>query len=468
MDIRETFRGVWIAALLLLATSIAAVAAPADLLVRAGTIVTMDPSRRVIVDGAIAIEGERILAVGPRAEIESAYDAKRIQDYPTGILLPGLLNTHTHAAMSLFRGLADDLTLDRWLQDFIFPAEARNVTPEFVYWGTRLAASEMLLSGTTLFVDMYYFEEEVARAAADAGIRTIAGQSVIQFPVPDAKNPEEGLARAEAFMKRFAGHPLVVAAVAPHALYTNDEATLRACRKLADRFGTPLVIHLSETQKEQTDMRAKYGKSPAAVLADWGVLDGPTIAAHGVWLDSADLDLLRGKPVGLAHNPGSNMMLASGVAPIGEVRKRGIPVGLGTDGPAGSNNDFNLFEEMDLAAKLQKVSRMDPTALTAKDALAMATIEGARAIRMDKEVGSLESGKRADWVLLDGKALNATPMFDVYSQIVYAFNGANVKDVMVNGVLLVENGKLVNDISDELRTKAEEFKSRTEASLQAK
>ena len=468
MDIRETFRGAWIAALFVLAASVAAIAAPADLLVRAGTIVTMDPSRRVIEDGAIAIDGERILAVGPRAEIEAAYDAKRIQDYPTGILLPGLLNTHTHAAMSLFRGLADDLTLDRWLQDFIFPAEARNVTPEFVYWGTRLAASEMLLSGTTLFVDMYYFEEEVARAAADAGIRTIAGQSVIQFPVPDAKNPEEGLARAEAFMKRFAGHPLVVAAVAPHALYTNDEATLRACRKLADKFGTPLVIHLSETQKEQTDMRAKYGKSPAAVLADWGVLDGPTIAAHGVWLDSADLDLLRGKPVGLAHNPGSNMMLASGVAPIGEIRRRGIPVGLGTDGPAGSNNDFNLFEEMDLAAKLQKVSRMDPTALTAKDALAMATIEGARAIRMDTEVGSLESGKRADWVLLDGKALNATPMFDVYSQIVYAFKGANVKDVMVNGVLLVENGKLVNDISDELRTKAEEFKSRTEASLQAK
>jgi 5-methylthioadenosine/S-adenosylhomocysteine deaminase len=260
----------------------------------------------------------------------------------------------------------------------------------------------------------------------------------------------------------------VVATVAPHALYTNDEATLRACRALADRYGVPLLIHLAETKKEQTDMLAKYGKSPAAVLSDCGIFDQPVIAAHGVWLSNADLDLMRGKPVGLVHNPGSNMMLASGVAPVGEARKRGISVGLGTDGPAGSNNDFNLFEEMDLAAKLQKVSRMDPTELTAKDAFAMATIEGARAIGMEKEIGSLEPGKRADWVVMDSTALNAVPLYDVYSQLVYAFKGANVQDVMVNGVLLVQDGKLLNDVRTELREKAAEFRRAVERSLQQK
>lgn len=443
-------------------------AAPADILVRAKTIVTMDSGRRVIEDGAIAIAGSRILAVGPRAEVEAAYQAQRAFDYPEGILIPGLLNGHAHAPMSLFRGLADDRTLEDWLKNFIFPAEARNVTPQFVYWGTRLAAAEMLLSGTTLFVDMYYFEEEVARAAADSGIRAIAGQTVIQFPAPDAKTPKEGLARAEAFLKRYAGHPLVVAAVAPRALYTNDEATIRACRALADRYGVPLVIHLSETKKEQSDMLAKYGKTPAAVLAEWGVFEKPVIAAHGVWLTHADLELMKEKPVGLIHNPGSNMMLASGVAPVGAARKLGIPVGLGTDGPAGSNNDFNLFEEMDLAAKLQKVTHADPTALSAQDAFAMATIEGARAIGMEKEIGSLEPGKRADWVVMDATAFNAIPLYDVYSQLVYAFKGADVRDVMVNGVLLVRQGKLLNDVHAELLQKAMEFQRAVKASLQQK
>lgn len=443
-------------------------AAPADILIHAKTIVTMDASRRVIADGAIAVSGSRILAVGTRAEMEAAYQAARTLDYPEGILIPGLLNGHAHAAMSLFRGIADDRTLEDWLQNFIFPAEARNVTPQFVYWGTRLAAAEMLLSGTTLFVDMYYFEEEVARAAADAGIRVIAGQTIIQFPVPDAKTPQDGLARAEAFLKRYAGHPLVTATVAPHALYTNDEATIRACRALTNRYGVPMVIHLSETRKEQEDMLAKYGKSPAAVLSEWGVFGKPLIAAHGVWLSNADLDLMRGKPVGLVHNPSSNMMLASGVAPVGAARKRGIPVGLGTDGPAGSNNDFNLFEEMDLAAKLQKVSRMDPTALTAQDAFAMATIEGARAIGLEKDLGSLEPGKRADWVVMDSTAFNAMPLYDVYSQLVYAFKGANVRDVMVNGVLLVHDGKLLNDVRAELGEKAAEFQRGVKRSLQQK
>ena len=440
-------------------------AAAADLLVRARTIVTMDSERRVIEDGAIAIEAGRIVAAGPRAEVEAAHTAPRSLDYPEGILMPGLLNTHTHAAMSLFRGLANDRTLDDWLRHYIFPAEARNVTADFVYWGTRLAAAEMLRGGTTLFVDMYYFEEEVGRAAADAGIRTIAGQTIIGFPVPDAATPQAGLERAERFLERFSGHPLVTPAVAPHALYTNDQATLVACRKLADKYRVPLVIHLSETRKEQEDMRAQYGKSPAAVLSEWGVFDGPTIAAHGVWLSNDDLDLLRERQVGIAHNPASNMMLSSGAAPIGEMRRRGIPVGLGTDGPAGSNNDFNLFEEMDLAAKLQKTATMDPTALKAQDVVAMATIEGARSIHMDKEIGSIEPGKRADWLVLVGEALNAIPMYEIYSQIVYAFKAHNVRDVMVDGVLLVRDGSLIHESPAILRQKTREFRARVVESL---
>ncbi len=444
---------------------LAATVTAADLLVRAGTIVTMDAGRRVITNGALAIEGNRIVAVGPRADVEGAHSAPRVLDYPDGILMPGLLNTHTHAAMSLFRGIANDRTLEDWLQQFMFPAEAKNVTADFVYWGTRLAAAEMLLGGTTMFVDMYYFEEEVGRAAADAGIRAIAGQTIIQFPVPDAPTPEAGLERTEAFLKRFAGHPLVTAAVAPHALYTNDRETLVACRKLADKYGVPLVIHLSETRKEQNDMRARYGKSPAAVLTEWGVFEGPTIAAHGVWLSDEDLDLLRARKVGIAHNPASNMMLSSGAARIGAMRKRGIAVGLGTDGPAGSNNDFNLFEEMDLAAKLQKVSTMDPTSLSAQDVVAMATIEGARSIHMEDRLGSLEVGKVADWLVLDSTALNATPMYEIYAQIVYAFKASNVRDVMVNGELLVRNGALVYEDTGTLRRKAGEFRQRVVESL---
>lgn len=451
--------------LLALTLAVSIPAPAADLLVRAGRIVTMDSERRIIEDGALAIEDGRIVAVGPRAEIEAAHQAARTLDYPDGILLPGLLNTHTHAAMSLFRGIANDRTLDDWLVNFIFPAEARNVTADFVYWGTRLAAAEMLLGGTTLFVDMYYFEEEVGRAAADAGIRTIAGQSILQFPVPDAPTPQDGLRRAEAFLQRFADHPLVRPAVAPHALYTNDRETLEACRKLADKYGAPLLIHLSETRKEQDDMRARYGKSPAAVLDEWGIFGGPTIAAHGVWLSNEDLDLLRTREVGIAHNPSSNMMLSSGVAPIGEIRKRSIPIGLGTDGPAGSNNDFNLFEEMDLAAKLQKISTMHPTALSAESVVAMATIEGARSVHMDRELGSLAAGKRADWLVLDTAALNAVPLYDVYSQIVYSFKANNVRDVMVNGVLLVRDGNLIHGDLRELRAKAREYRNRVLESL---
>jgi 5-methylthioadenosine/S-adenosylhomocysteine deaminase len=424
---------------LLLTAGLARGAEPVDFILSGRQVVTMDASGRIIENGAVAVKGERIVAVGPRGEIDRQYKAKRRIDRPDALLTPGLINTHTHAPMSLFRGIADDLRLQEWLEKYIFPAEARNVTPEFVRAGTRLAVMEMLLGGTTTYTDMYYFEEVIAEATAEAGMRGVLGQTVIGFPVPDAKTPQLALERAEAFLKRFAGHRLITAAVAPHALYTNSDETLRATRALANRYGAPLLIHVAETKREFDESREKRGMTPVEALARLGVFDGRTVAAHGVWLTDADVATLAEKGVGVAHCPSSNMKLASGVAPLPKLLKRGVALGLGPDGPAGSNNDFNLFEEMDLAAKLQKVTTMDPEALPAEEAFRMATIGGARALGMEKEIGSLEVGKRADVIAVKLDRPNAWPMYQVYSQLVYALKASDVSDVMVNGRLVVRN-----------------------------
>ena len=319
-------------------------------------VVTMDPQRRVIENGAVAIRGERIVAAGPKAEIERRYQARQRLDRPDAILAPGLINTHTHAAMSLFRGIADDLRLQDWLEHYIFPAEAKNVTPDFVRWGTRLGCLEMLLSGTTTFTDMYYFEDVVAEAAKEAGMRGVLGETIIGFPSPDAKTPADALAFTESYLTRFHDDPLIVPAVAPHAIYTNSDETLQACRALANQHDAPLVIHLSETKHENDECLAKRHMTPTQALDSLGVFNGRTVAAHAVWVDEADMAILKARGVGIAHCPSSNMKLASGVAPVTRMLALDLAVGLGPDGPAGSNNDFNMFEEMDLAAKLQKVA----------------------------------------------------------------------------------------------------------------
>ncbi|MCL5746633.1 MAG: amidohydrolase, partial [Acidobacteria bacterium] len=293
--------------------------------------------------------------------------------------------------MSLFRGIADDLKLQDWLEKYIFPAEAKNVSPEFVRWGTRLACLEMLLSGTTTYADMYYFEDVIAEATREAGLRGVLGETIIGFPVPDAKTPGAALKFTERYIQRFRHDALIVPAVAPHALYTNSQETLEACRALANRYGVPLITHVAETKRERDDALAKWKKTPVAVLDSWGIFNGPTLIAHSVWVDDADLRILKARGVGIAHCPSSNMMLASGVAPVLKMLSLGLAVGLGTDGPAGSNNDFNMLEEMDLAAKLQKVTSGDPEALPAKQALEMATILGAKAMGLDKKIGSLET-----------------------------------------------------------------------------
>ena len=381
------------------------------------------------------------------------------------VIAPGFINTHAHAAMSLFRGLADDLALQEWLEKYIFPAEAKNVNAEFVRWGTRLACLEMMLSGTTTYADMYYFEDVVAEATKEAGMRGVLGETIIGFPVADAKTPAAALAFTERFLQRFRGDPLITAAVAPHAIYTNSDETLKASRALANRYGAPLLIHLSETKRENDELRAKRGLSPTELLEKLGVLDGRTLAAHCVWVSDSDMQVLKRRNTGVAHCPSSNTKLASGIAPVAKMLALNLPAGLGTDGPAGSNNDFDLLEEADLAAKLQKVTVGNPQVLNAGQALEMLTIGGARALGMEREIGSLEPGKRADMIALRLDRPNAAPVYNVVSQIVYALKGCNVSDVMVNGTPIVRDGRTLTLDTAAIMAKAAEYRARIAASL---
>ena len=440
-------------------------AEPADWLYTARYVVTMDAQHRLIEDGAVAVRGERISAVGKRVDLEKQFQPRQRLDRPQALIMPGLINTHTHAAMSLLRGLADDLRLQEWLEKYIFPAEAKNVTPDYVLWGTRLACLEMMLSGTTTYVDMYYFEDRVAQATKEAGIRGVLGETIIGFPSPDSKSPAAALAYTEKFIQQYKDDPLIVPAVAPHALYTNSDADLRASRRLANRYGAPLVIHLSETKRENEEISAKRGMSPARTLDTIGVFDGRTIAAHGVWLDDADIKILKAHNVGVAHCPSSNMKLASGVAPVLKLLAAGIATGLGTDGPAGSNNDFNLLEEINLASNLQKVTSEDPTALPAFAAIEMATSLGARVVGLENEIGSLEVGKHADLITVRLDRPHAIPMYNVYSQLAYALKGSDVQDVTVNGRPIVRDGHSLTLNEGLILSKAKEYKEKVAASL---
>ena len=440
-------------------------AEPVDWIYTARYVVTMDAQHRLIENGAVAIRGDRIAAVGPRSEIDRQFQPRHRLDRPDALIMPGLINTHTHAAMSLLRGIADDMKLQDWLEKFIFPAEAKNVTPDFVLWGTRLACLEMMLSGTTTFVDMYYFEDRVAQAAKEAGLRGVLGETILRFKSPDSPTPKDALQFTEKFIQQYKDDPLIVPAPAPHAIYTNDDADLRAARKLADKYHAPLLIHLSETKTENDDALRMRGMTPTRLLDALGVLDGPTIAAHGVWLDDHDMQILKTHGTGIAHCPSSNMKLASGVAPVIKLLAAGIPVGLGTDGPAGSNNDFDLMEEMNLAADLQKVSTGDPTALPAEQAIAMATIGGARVAGLEKEIGSLERGKRADLITLRLDRPHAVPLYNVYSQIVYALKGSDVEDVLVNGKPIVRDSRSLTLDASVILSKAKEYAAKVSTSL---
>jgi 5-methylthioadenosine/S-adenosylhomocysteine deaminase len=437
-----------------------------DLIVTGGTVLTMDAARHIYNDGAVAVRGDSIVAVGSRNDIASRYDAARTIDAHDEIVMPGLINGHQHAAMSLFRGLADDLALNDWLQKYIFPAEARNVTPDFVTWGTRLGVLEMLRGGTTTYADMYYFEDEVARATKAAGMRGVLGETVIDFPAPDNKSVPQALAYTEKYIQHWQDDPLITPAIAPHSIYTCSTKTLQQAAALARKYHAPILIHLSEAPFEGEQSRAKYGLSPAAYLENIGVLGPDITAAHCVWVDAGDMKLLASRDVGCVHNPSSNMKLASGTSPVVDLISAGVPVGLGTDGAA-SNNDLDMFEEMDLAAKLQKLARMDPRVLPAEQVVAMATINGARALHMERQIGSLEAGKKADVILIRTDAPHATPMYNIYSQLVYALKASDVDTVIVGGKIVMEHRHMLTLDEPQILAKAREYAKKIQASLAA-
>ena len=412
-----------------------------SLVVIGGTVLTQNDTRQIISPGAVAISGSDIVDVGTPAEIAARYSATQTIDARDQVVLPGLINTHTHAPMVMFRGLADDLALMDWLQKYIFPAEAKTVSPEFVRTGTRLAALEMIQSGTTTYTDMYYFEEEIAKATKEAGMRGVLGQTIIQFPVADAKTPAEGLARAEAFIKAFKDDPLIVPAVAPHAMYTLDRATLVATAELGRKYNVPVLIHLAETQDEVKTARADHQNTPAGYLESIGFWGPKTVAAHGVWVTDEDIAILKRHNVGVSHNPESNMKLASGTAPVLKYIAAGVNLSLGTDGAA-SNNDLDMFEAMRQASFLAKLSSGSPTAVPAQVALDLATIGGAKALGMDKLIGSIEPGKRADLITVSMSAARQTPMYDAVSHLVYVTRGDDVRNTIVNGRVLMRDRRV--------------------------
>jgi 5-methylthioadenosine/S-adenosylhomocysteine deaminase len=412
------------------------------LVMTGGVVVTMDAGGRVLSPGAVAIDGRDIVAVDSPDAIVARFTGRDTIDAAGQVVMPGLINTHTHAPMVLYRGLADDLALMEWLQKYIFPAEAKTVTPEFVRAGTRLAALEMIQSGTTTYADMYYFEEEIAKVTKEAGLRGVLGQTIIQFPVADAKTSAEGLARTEAFLTQFAGDDLIVPAIAPHSMYTLDTRTLKAVRAMADRTHAPVLIHLAETTDEIRTSRAQHKATPVQYLDSIGFWGPRTLAAHGVWLTASDMAILARRHVSVSHNPESNMKLASGTAKVVALGRAGVVVGLGTDGAA-SNNDLDMFEAMRQAAFLAKLQTSDPRAVPARTALAMATIDGARALGMDRELGSIEAGKRADVIAVSMMAPRQTPMYDPLSHLVYTTRGDDVRTTIVNGRVLMRDRKVL-------------------------
>ncbi|MFO7667243.1 MAG: amidohydrolase [Desulfobacterales bacterium] len=417
----------------------------ADLLITNGTVITMDGQDSVIENGAVAVKGENIVAVGKEIRLPDR-KASKIIDARGGIIMPGLVNAHTHASMTIFRGLADDLPLMKWLNDHIFPSEAR-LNPEKVYYGALLACAEMILSGTTCFCDMYLFEDHVAQAAKDAGMRAVVGEVLFDFPSPNYGSLDKGFTYTEMLIEKYRDNPLINVAVEPHSPYLCAPDLLQKASLLAIENDLPLVIHVSETKSEVSQIKEKYGLTPVGFLASLGVLSPNLLACHCVHLTEEDITLLKKHDVKVAHNPESNMKLASGIAPVPQLLKREVCVGIGTDGCA-SNNNLDIFHEMSMAAKLGKVHANDPAVMDAKSVLRMATIGGAGALGLSDVTGSIEAGKKADIIILDTRKPHLTPMYNPLSHIVYAARGSDVTTSVINGKLIMEDRKLLSvDIS---------------------
>ncbi|MBW4435598.1 MAG: amidohydrolase [Pleurocapsa minor GSE-CHR-MK-17-07R] len=437
-----------------------------DTLLTGGTVVTMNRAFEIFAPGAVAIRGQNIVAVGKAEALAAAYQADTVVDCTGKIVMPGLVNAHTHVPMTLLRGLADDLRLDVWLLAYVMPTEREFVTPEFCRLGTTLACAEMIRSGVTAFADMYYFEEEIAAATAKAGMRGVLGQTVIKFPVPDAGSFEEGLGRARAFIEQWRGHELITPAVAPHAPYSNTDDILKQCVDTAVEFDVPLLIHIAETKFELDESLEQFGMSVVRRVKNIDLFRAKVLAAHCVHISQGEMDLLRDGKAGVAHCPTSNLKLASGIAPVTQMLKAEITVGIGTDGPA-SNNDLDMFEEMRLAAILAKTDANDPTVLPARTALLMATRQGAEALFIGDKTGSLEAGKRADVIVMDARTLHNMPQFQrdeqaIYSQIVYAGHASDVRHVWCDGQWLMRDRALLTIDEEAVLNEAEVYARRVD------
>ncbi|HEX2619789.1 MAG TPA: amidohydrolase, partial [Phototrophicaceae bacterium] len=430
----------------------------ADIILTGGIVITMNEQFDVLRDGAVVIKDSKIIAVGQTDEISAQYSAKEIVDCQGQYILPGLVNAHTHASMTLMRGMSDDLRLDVWLMGYIMPAEREFVSPEFCQVGTLLACAEMIRGGVTTFADMYYYESDVAEATASAGLRALLGETVLKFPAPDAESYEDSLAYSREFIKTWKNHPLITPAVAPHAPYSNTEETLQKCTELAVEYDVPLIIHVAETRQEVEDHLNEHEQSLVHWLNKIGLFRAKVLAAHCVWIDETEMRIFREKGGSISHNPTANLKLSSGIANVTQMLASGVTVGVGTDGPA-SNNDLDLFEEMRLAALLAKTQSSDPTAVPAKSALLMATRQGAKALHLDQKVGSLEAGWLADVIVVDAHTLHNSPHYNfnpdaVYSQLVYAGKSSDVCHVICNGKILMRNRELLTLDEVSLRLQA--------------
>lgn len=442
---------------------------PADILLANGLVVTMNALGEVIPQGAVVIQGHEIVAIGPEEAIRAEWQAPEVLDCHGMAIVPGLINAHTHVPMSLLRGLADDLRLDVWLFGYMLPVEREFVSPRFCRWGTLLSCAEMIRSGVTCFADMYYYEHEVASAAAEAGMRAICAETVMKWPTPDAESYDEGLAICRDFVSAWHQHPLITPAVGPHAPETSTPQMLRDSAQLATEFGVPLLIHIAETEVAAEETRTLFGMSSAETLREHGVLEPHVLAAHCVHITERERELLAAHGVGIVHNPTSNLKLASGVADLVGLLEDGLSVGIGTDGQA-SNNDQDLFEEVRLAALLPKGFHLDPTAVPAQQAFALATIGGAKALGMEDLIGSLEVGKRADVTILTLDSLHNVPHFDlsvnnVYSQLVYAAKAHDVQHVLINGQWVMKGRDLLTVDEDQIRTEAAQIAAQVGAFL---
>ncbi|HWR66278.1 MAG TPA: amidohydrolase, partial [Bellilinea sp.] len=431
------------------------------ILLRNALVLTMDDDYQIFEPGAVAVEGDKIAAVGGEATMLQSYPDAEVIDCGGKVLMPGLINAHTHVPMTLLRGLADDLRLDVWLLGYMMPVEREFVSPDFVQLGTKLACAEMIRSGITSFADMYYFEEDVARATAQSGMRGVCSQSILKFPTPDAHSYDESLAYARDYIQRWKNHPLIVPSIAPHAVYTTTEDILRDCANIAMEYDVPLHIHVAETSFEVENLRRDEHMPVVPYIKKLNLLDAKVLAAHCVHLDDGEMRTFQHYNTGVAHNPSSNMKLASGIAPVKRMLDLGLNVGIGTDGPA-SNNDLDMFEEMRLASFLAKGSSGDPTALPARQTLAMATRLGARAMHIGHLTGSLEPGKQADLILVDTSLVHNSPRFrrdpnNAYAQLVYASKAVDVSDVMVNGVWLMRSRQLQSLDESNLMREADEY-----------